>query len=419
MTQPAKQHLPFGGSSAHVWLACAGSVARRQTLPPQPETEHMKRGTRAHALLEYALRNRLSSVMQCKNKCLKAHDPVFDAEDVEAVQVALEYVNDILAQYPDALTRIEAQVALSAEVGGTADVVIYVPSLKKLFVIDYKHGVGIFVSAFDNKQLKLYGSATLMTFTEGPVAQIECVIVQPRSFVGSPIRSCTYTPVDLMNYVDDVEEAVSLAKAPNPPIVPGEVQCYDCPVAPTCREFQNAIIDGITFGPTWERENMSGELTGYAGVTLTIPDADAIKADPKALADVMRAAGILRTWIGAIEDHAEAFVRAGHVLPGFKLVQTRPRRKWINEAEAAKWIDENTILDIDDYNPREMKTVAQVETLVKKGNKQGVELVKKLAEHSESKSSGMKLVPESAAGDAIPLAEVLAITGGDAGDVIS
>jgi hypothetical protein len=51
-------HLTFGGSAAHRWLACPGSVVLCATLPPQRESEAMAEGTRAHALLEHCLRER-------------------------------------------------------------------------------------------------------------------------------------------------------------------------------------------------------------------------------------------------------------------------------------------------------------------------------------------------------------------------
>ena len=415
-----KRHLLFGGSSAHRWLRCAGSIKLCETLPPQVETEPMKRGTRAHRLLEWALNNKRSSVINCKGKCLVAHDPIFDGDDVEAVQVALDYVQDILTAHPDATMYVERRVELSDEVGGTADVVIYVPSLKLLYVIDYKHGVGIFVSAFDNKQLKLYGCATVLGFIEGEVETVQCVIIQLRSFVGQPVRMAqTMTPADLLLFVDEVEQAVKLAKSTKAPFVPGEEQCYDCPAAPFCQPLNNAVVDGMTFGPTWERPDVTGNVPDtYAGTTLTIPSANAIRNNPKILGEVLSAAGIIRAWLGAVEDQAEAHLRAGQALPGFKLVETRPRKKWANEVAAREFLESETLLGVDDYMPREMLTVTQVATLLKKGNKEGEALIQKLAAFSETKSSGMKIVPESAAGEAVPVAEIMAIAGGDASDVI-
>jgi hypothetical protein len=414
-----KRHLTFGGSTAHRWLRCAGSVGLCATVP-NVETEPMKRGTRAHRLLEWALNSKRTSVINCKGKCLVAHDPLFDGDDVEAVQEALGYIHGILDANPDATMFVERQVKLNDEVGGTADVVIYVPSKRLLYVIDYKHGAGIFVSAFDNRQLKLYGCATVMGFTEGAIDTVQCVIVQPRHWAGAAVREAPpITPADLLMYVDDVEAAVAMAKSTKAQFVPGEEQCYSCPAAPVCQTLHNAIVDGITFGPTWERQDVTGNVPDtYAGTTLTIPSADAIRNNPEVLGEVLRAAGLIRAWLGAVEDHAEAHIRAGHPLPGFKLVAVQARKKWADEAGARKFLDEETLLGPDDYMPREMLTVTQVANLLKKGNKEGEALLQKLAAFSISKSSGMKLVPESAAGEAIPVAEVLAIAGGDAGDVI-
>jgi len=415
------KHLPFGGSTAHRWLLCAGSVGLNETLPPQPETEPMKRGTRAHRLLEWALNQRRQSVIDCKGKCLVAHDPVFDADDVEAVQTALDYVYSLIDAYPDAEVWIEQQVSLDDEIGGTADVIIYVPSLRILYVIDYKHGAGIYVPVVSNPQPKLYGvSAMVQLAMLFSVDIVRCVIIQPRHWRSPAIREVDYEAATLDAFIEEVNAARLAAKAPNPVFTPGELQCGDCPAAPFCAAFNNAVVDGLTFGPTWERDDVTGNVPDtYSGLTLTIPSADAIRHDPKALGDVLRAAPLIKAWLSAVEDHAEAHIRAGLDLPGYKLVEVRPRKKWVDEAGARNFLRTQTMLDETDYYPNEMITPSQAATLLKKGNgKVGDELVKQLAAFTETKSSGMKLVPESAEGDAIPVAEILAIAGGDAGDVI-
>jgi hypothetical protein len=72
------------------------------------------------------------------------------AECARNVQVILDHVYTILDSYPDAELAVEHRVHIPSQavpdrMWGTTDVRIYVPSIRWLFVIDYKHGAGIFV----------------------------------------------------------------------------------------------------------------------------------------------------------------------------------------------------------------------------------------------------------------------------------
>jgi hypothetical protein len=212
-TPDAKTHLTFGGSSAHRWLACPGSARLCATLPPQVENEHMAAGTRAHALLELAVRERRESVLEFDGVSLQAGWPEFELDDVEAVQKAVDHVNEILGRYPDAIMWVERQFTLGEDIGGTADVVIYVPSLKLLIVIDYKHGRGKYVPE-TTPQMKLYASCVLFGLPDLPVERVDATIIQPRCQVGTPIRTAIYSPGDLIAFSDDVDAAVALARSP-------------------------------------------------------------------------------------------------------------------------------------------------------------------------------------------------------------
>ena len=408
MTQDTKTHLTFGGSSAHRWLRCAGSVQLAATLPPQIENEHMRRGTHAHALLELAVRERRDSVLDFDGQSVLAGSEPLDQPDVEAVQAALDYVNNILASSKDHELYVEHQVTLSEDVGGTADVVIYDPETQRLHVIDYKHGVGHYVEAEGNPQLKLYAAATLFGFEGVNIKAIYATIIQPRCQRGEPIRTAIYGVGDLMGYADEVEGAVAAARADAPVFTPGDEQCHWCPCAHICPALHGKVIAAAPY---------PDEVPVEKGVSLWLPNADEIRGKPDKLSKVLSAASIIRSWLDAVEDHAEQFMLAGNTLPGFKLVQKRASRKWTDEAEVVKWFANQTMLDADEYQPRKLLSVAKAEVVVKKAG--GKDSVKAMAGFVIKESSGLKLVPEASAGEAVSVSQVTALSGGSPDDTLN
>lgn len=395
----AKAHLTFGGSSAHRWLACAGSARLCATLPPQVENEHMAAGTRAHALLELAVRERRDSVLEFDGVSLQAGWPEYELDDVEAVQKALDHVNEILAKHPDAVMWVERQFTLGEDVGGTADVVIYIPSLKLLVVIDYKHGRGKYVPE-TTPQMKLYAACVLFGLTDLVIERVDATIIQPRCQVGEPIRTAIYSPGDLIAFSDDVDAAVALARSDDPPFVPGEEQCHWCPaaMAGACTAlFNRGVVEVPNEALAWVHPEPTED------VIVTLPSPERMRHNLPALADTLKVLPILQAWIDGVEAAAEAAALGGLPLPGFKLVEKVARRKWADEEAARAWFASATMLDDDEYQPRKLLSVAQAEKVVKMNG--GKEAVKEMAAHVVKQSSGLKLVPEDAKGDAVnPLA---------------
>lgn len=390
-------HLTFGGSTAHRWLRCPGSVQLIATLPPQPENEYMAEGTRAHALLEGAVRSRSTDVMAFVGERGEPHWPPYTEDDCTAVQVALDYVNEMLDRHPDAIFWTERHVVLPqiADVGGTADILIYIPSLKHLHVIDYKHGRGSYVVADGNPQLQLYAACALFSMPELAVSAVYATIVQPRCQIGEPIRTAVYGPAELITFVDDVEAAVAAARTAEPPLVPGPEQCKWCPAAHICPAVRNAGIAPVDTGLAVPPG------TGYTppmgdDVLVRLP-APGTCRDPQALALTLEAGLVLRNWLDAIEDQAFNLAKGGQTIPGFKLVEKRATRKWADE-DHAEYAAKELGLPSDTYAPRKLLSVAQMEKALKPKGKDALAYIAKFV---TKESSGLKLVPSSAPGEPV------------------
>ena len=91
--------------------------------------------------------------------------------------------------------------------------------------------------------------------------------------------------------------------------------------------------------------------------------------------------------IERIDAYAYAEARAGRPVPGYKLVEKRANRKWMNETEVSLFLGSLKVSDDDIFEPRKIRTPAQME--------------KKLPSHYQmltkfvtKESSGLVLVPE-------------------------
>lgn len=391
-------HLTFGGSTAHRWLACPGSVVLCSTLPPGRESEAMAEGTRAHALLEHCLREREDDALGYEGMNLQPGWPAYTQEDVEAVQVALDFVNGILDQNPGAVLHVEYSAAFSDDVGGTADVVIWLPESRMLHVIDYKHGRGKFVNVDDNPQVKLYAVSVLKQMPDVHPLAVITTIIQPRCPFGSPIRAATYSPAQLMWFEDVVEDAVARARQPNwqDHLVPGEHQCDWCPAASFCPAVTQAVATEVSVL----------DIPG-GDITVTFPRPGDMRT-PEGLARALSIVPILKQWASAIEDAAEAAAQGGTQIPGYKLVEKRATRKWADEEALLEWAASKGL------ELREPKTLspAQAEKVVKGALKQAG--VAEMAAFVIKESSGLKLVAASAAGDPVDPVQVAASAFADA-----
>ena len=159
-------HALLSASSASRWLACPPSVRLTEEMPDQTST-FAKEGTDAHELCAYLVEKALGR---------KVCDPTASLEyySEEMQEYAEEYSNYVLGQIeiaksrsPDPLILIEQRLNFARWVPdgfGTGDCVIVADGL--LQVIDYKHGLGVLVSAEHNAQMMCYALGALDMFEE-------------------------------------------------------------------------------------------------------------------------------------------------------------------------------------------------------------------------------------------------------------
>lgn len=360
-------HSPIGASSMHRWSKCPGSVKLSEGIPSST-SKYAEEGTLAHTVAAKALDENLW----------------IDGIDEEMKSHVLVYTSCVWEDWkkahrvPESLMFVEHGFDLSKlhpNLYGTADAIIYDAPLKTLRVYDLKYGKGITVEVTDNEQLMYYGLGALLApeLSGKEINEIELIIVQPRApHDDGQIRRWKFSSIDLLDFTADLIEAAKRTLEENAAIVPGD-HCRFCPAAAICPELNKKA-----------QILAKQEFEVIVKNSLSVP-----KYDPIKLATTLEWLPSLKAFIESVNEFAYNEAVQGRCPPGYKLVEKRATRKWINDVET-----ENFLLNIDSVQKDQiyeikLKSPAQIEKMLPK------EKQIKMDELTIKASSGVVLVHES------------------------
>jgi hypothetical protein len=334
-------HAEMPPSSLEQVIACPASF-RLQKGKPDSSNKHSRLGTAAHTLASECLITGDQAAAALGQEIVVEGDTfVVDLDMSDAVQVYLDYVR----RHPGELS-VEARVTVSYfDTWGTADAIVADYDAGVLRVTDLKFGTGVPVSAQDNAQLMTYALGALEHLA--PVADFHTVvvaIVQPRL---DSITEATYTVAELMQWADSVVPVLAVARNdPNAPAVPGEKQCRWCRAKAECPALAEMAskVSEITFDP--------------------------LQPDPGArFAEVLPKLDLIEDWCKAQREAANAHMRAGHPIPGFKLVEgRRGNRAWTDTNAVEKLMRETFRLKHDEMYDRTVIGPKAAEDLLAKAS---------------------------------------------------
>ena len=373
-------HASFGASNSKRRMACPGSLKAEERFPDE-SSPYAELGTAAHELGEHCLEHGLLDVSETIGGTFNGH--VVDDNMATAVQTYVDFVRKVEADEAPALLRLEQRFSLEAldppmPMFGTSDCTIYGKKSGNLWVIDYKHGQGVAVDVEDNAQLKYYAlGAVLKINSRAPINAIHSAIVQPRAMHrDGPIRTHSYTLDEILDFGTDLMDAAHAALKPDAPLIAGE-HCKFCKAAGVCSAL---------------RSNALTVAQDEFGAVRTIDD-----LTPEEIGAYMDRIPIIEEWIKSLRRHAHTMLETGTGVPGFKLVEKRPTRRWVTEEALLEWASSEG-LDDDEIYEKKIKSPAQIEKVVGKKNVPGDLIM--------SVSTGLSMVPDT---DNRPSAATLAI----------
>lgn len=358
-------HKRFSPSQAERFFACHGSTNLLARVSVREESIWAKEGTDAHAILEHALRNGFRRAKDAHEDSDLWMFPLntFDNFFYYSVQIALDYVYAILDEHPDAQMSLEQVVnvpcpSAPGEADGYNDIQIWIPSIKTLYIIDFKHGAGITKAAFGNKQLLQYGAGVVYGMAEKPEQTI-LVIVQPRAYhEDGATREYEVTEFDLMNYLDLMDQAVAASLQPDAPLSPDD----NGKTTDHCR-----FCDAKTVCPAREAQALSVINKSFKTVRdVKAPEFPLIsELDIDRLAYIRMYGPMLVKWVEDVNDHILELAKAGHHIPGTKVVEAKAMRKWFGDPdELATRLSALTGRPIEEVVTRKLINITDAEKLV-------------------------------------------------------
>ena len=278
------------------------------------------------------------------------------------VAYILELVEAAKETCADPVVLIEQRVDFSrwVEQGfGTSDAILIADGT--MHVIDYKHGLGILVSAVENPQLKCYALGALELFDGIYDIDNVCVhIVQPRR---QNISTFEIAKDDLYRWADEVlKPTAELAFAGDGSFLCGE-WCGFCKAKNECRARAEATL----------------ELARYDfKLPPLLTDED--------IEDILSRVDALVSWASDIKEYALQQAVSGKEWHGWKLVEGRSNRRYTNEAAVIQTVSD---AGFDPYE-RKLLGITAMQKLL--GKARFDELLTAYIEKPQGKPT---LVPES------------------------
>lgn len=372
-------HARLGPSAAGRWTTCPGSVLLIEKLTaegkvdPRSSSGAADEGTAAHQVRGDALELGLDA-WDFIGTSLKINgvDYVCDEEMAAFLQPGMDWLNE----QPGELI-VEHRVNLDRWLPGqfgTLDTAVIDRKARRLLVSDLKYGQGVAVSAFENKQLRIYAIGTLDNFDLwDQIETVELNIDQPR--LGG-MKFWSTTTAELLEFAHEVRAAGKLALTPGAPLKASEAACNFCPVKDT--------EEGCPAYTEWMLSFLPDDV-----------DDDGLLITPARRWEIVSHTHLITKWLAKLYNDSVEAAKGGTPDPGSKLVLgQRGNRKYSNETRAEK------VLQIslgDDAYTRKMKSPAQAEKDLapgkkKVGNAKAWRILNKLITQDDGRPI---LVPES------------------------
>lgn len=339
-------------SSAERWLNCTAS-ATFETQFPGVTTVYAEQGTLAHAFCETKGKRRFCGMDQKEyNSTMRKlkQSELYDDEMLKTADFYVQYLREKSMTFDSTpYIAFEVRVDLSTyipECFGTCDCVMI--GGNQLHITDYKHGKGVAVSPFRNYQMMLYALGALIRyrmFYPG-IETVSMAIVQPR--ITEDVQEYIIPAAELLGWAEDTLKSTAKKAYTG---VGAEFKtgdwCRFCKGKAACRK-------------------RADENSAFAD----FKDIISPKMNPPALSNVeigelLVKAKDLKTWYSDLEDYARELILSGQTVPGYKVVEGRGSREFIDEEFTFAALREMGYEDDQLYETKP-KSVAQIEKLMGK-----------------------------------------------------
>lgn len=354
-------HSPYGPSQAHAWEKCPQYV-KVQAMFPEATSSYAEAGRLAHSIAEYKARTYFHEPVgkrayNARLKKFKA-EPHYDPAMEEATELYLETLKELALSFSTPpFVALETMVSYTdwvPEGFGTSDCVMI--GSGRIIVIDYKNGAGVPVEAEDNSQMKLYALGALQTFRPiygDTLQEATLVIVQPHA---GGVKRWDTTVAAVLKWGEEVIGPAALrAREATEPACPGD-WCRFCKGKSQCTARAKQMLDA---GRQFQQAPAAGSEKipeDYSGPLLT---------DEEVGAALAAGAGLV-AWYKDLEAYALLACLDGREIPGFKAVEGRGSRDWVDLDAAFKALQERGVAEAMLYERKPVTAPALEKALGKK-----------------------------------------------------
>ena len=348
-----REQIDVGPSAASRWSRCTASVkfiVEHAAELPEDSSVFADEGTQAHEVAANLLLG-------------KGVQPDTSQEMLQHVGVYVDHVRS--HQAPGSRLSVEKRIPLFYlnSRNGVVDAATQTP--QALYIDDLKYGQGVSVEAEQNEQLAIYAESIIRQWElimEFPLSfPVHLSIVQPRDRNNpAAVRTWSLTRGDLAMFTTRLGAKAYQAMHGDPTFEPSDKACRFCPAKGICSAF---ATQGLTALPPEAR-------------VINLPDPGALTREQRV--QVLKAKRVLTDWMDAVMAQEISDLMAGAEPKGFKLVEGRANRTWVDADAALKLL--NNHLTIDELRPRaDLISPAQAEKALK-----GIELSTKFENKLQS-----------------------------------
>jgi hypothetical protein len=344
------KHAKLSASGSSRWLTCTGSV-KAESQFPNTSSSYAMEGTTAHSLAERCLTEDITPNYYL-NKQLDGY--TVDEEMVDNVAAYVAYVKSF-----SGIHFYEVRVDFSEWIPdgfGTSDAIVIDSKSNTVHVIDLKYGKGVPVDAENNSQGMLYALGVLSEY--GFIYDIDNVVIhiyQPRI---KNYSSWSITATELLKWAEWAKQRAEESLQDDAPRTPSDKACQWCKAKATCK----ALLDHT-----------------HKIIMHDFDELDNIKPDTltdKEIKVILDNAKLIKSWLDAVESHVFDKLNDGQDFDGYKLVEGRSTRAWLNEDTAAQVLLKSG-LEPDTLYTKKLISPAQAEKVLKKDKTILSELISK------------------------------------------
>jgi len=304
------KHAKLSASGSAKWIYCSGSIEAEKGYA-DIENDYMLEGTLAHALGDKCFKNKKDTEFYVGKKIENQTICLDMARHVQ------EYLDYVLSHETDksqlfAEQEVDYSNVYSGQFG-TLDATVVDWNTGICHIFDLKYGQGVKVYSKDNTQGLLYaaGFYNMFDFFD-EIETFRIHIVQPRKY---HVDYWDISVHDLKNFIAFAKKRAELAMTKNAPRTPGEKQCQWCKAKGDCKALSKFVEDSILC----EFKDLS-----------TFEDKVLSHGEKKVIQDNK---SLIESFLKANQDSICKTIESGGEFKGYKLVEGRSIRKWLDEAE--------------------------------------------------------------------------------------